>query len=1327
MKKLSYRAVALTVAVVLLITSVLSVVTLISFAEEVSYTGKFAVSAPYSLTDLSGDASTVKLGIADDLPSAAPGKADHRRLWWGNGDFIGNAMGYTDSTVSPVIPADDSIPLAGYNIQTADGSNGASGMVTYHSRFALKDIRFDTSYSTDNDYWISKPFTFYVSKDGVTFTKLNTTLQKVGCDFTRNVCNGMNSQMYDTASFDEEDDIHYVRIVCELKVTDNNFAKEINRIYAIDYNAYVKEISYTEKFTVNVPYSLTDLSGNASTVKMGIADDLPSAAPGKSDHRRLWWGNGDFVGNPTGFIDSTVNPAVPADESIPLAGYNIQKADGTNGASGIATYYSQFALKDVRFDTSYSTDGDYWISKPLTFYASKDGVTFNKITTFLNNVGTDFTRNVCNGMNSQMYDTASFEEKDDIHYIRIVCELKVTDNNFAKEINRIYAIDYNTYRETVNYTHSINPNSYYSISGDTESKVQLKKEGAVANTSIPSGYCLMNEQGTTVVDGEVVYDSLGAFKNVRFDTAYQIASDKLGYWWAKPLEFYASKDGVTYNKVETLRIVGDKSLSDNFQNTYAHTYDEVSFAESDDIHYLKIKIDTESASNPYIPRIFAVDYTSFADKEEIIPIRYQNEVNITTDSTEITIECDEGVELDSPKRFNGGWGPYHMYTFHKGLISSEAKPENNATGSVIIKSFNNKPITDWEFGGICGTDPAWSGEFIIYGSADGETWRRLEYSSEKGNIYLAAFGAYEYAYRGNLSTDYGIKYIKVSTTTGIFAFLPSYRYMLYSTEGYDSVNFKPADKYVNRMKLDNYYQKGEDYYLFRTGTDAVDFDLHVTEPISETHAIEVTVNSATEDYEDDYLKTAMRVLVKNNGDGTGEYRYYNSFYNSRRILFVKVKLNSAEFLYLDYNLVSGLEDTLRRHYDDVPIAEPIEDLTLKSETTKFCDGEQKNIALIENGTLNFNGGEENAKYIGDAMRGFLSSDGSRDYSVVMETPYVNDFSFRYAYSSENSVKIRQIKAYARSEWDGEETEIPLIRHLDPRYLSAGYKNYIYRPADRSKLPACEFHWVRIEVLCETFDDYSELLEFTYFYDIPKIEGMPELEKSKSGLNTLHDSFESPMLSKQNGGMADEVVNLKWVNYKVGYNGNKNIIMQDVFGAESYIVYQCDGIKGFDIRAYKQKHCSQDLKILASSDGIEWTEVKTEYLEKTLLSNWRGCSYKASEKAIPDNTNYLQVYFNEEIDSDEIMVSDVQLFYTGERANNTEIIDEEPIVDDTDTDTDNYDGQSKNAVVRRKKLVTRRTVRPIALVLGGVLLVAVIGGIATLVIVLIKKKKRVKQG
>lgn len=1087
-----------------------------------------------------------------------------------------------------------------------------------------------------------------------------------------------------------------------------------------------EKTTYSNSFTVNIPYSLTDLDGKSENVKLGVADNLASAVPG-TDHRRIWWDT--FVGDPTGWSEG----GIPADTSIPLVGYNIQKADGSNASSGEITYYSRFALKDVRFDTSYSVSEDYWIAKPLEFYSSSDGITFKKITTVRDTAGVKFTRDVCDGMYSQIYDTCSFAESEDIHYIRIVSVIK-SDNVFGKAINRIYGIDYNTFRKTVDYSHRISPESYYSVSGNLGENARLKHVGAVPNSSIPVGWCLTNAGGNAAADGEIVYDSLAAFKEVRFDSSYQTVSDGYAASPIESLEFYASSDGVTYGKLDTERITGDSALNPNLPDAYAHIYDEAGFKESEDIHYLKIRVKTNPNNNFYLPRIFGIDYTSYGDGGDInIPSKYQKEVIITPDSEDIALECQDGVVLDSPKRFNGGWGPYHIYTFYRGQIADSAKPENNADGSVIIKSGNNKPITDWSFGGVCGPNRMWSGSFSFFASSDGRNWRRIEDISEMGAAYIEGWGAYEYEYRGRLSPEYNLRYIKITANSGEFAFLPAYRYFLYSTEGFDPDNLKPAESYTNRMREENYYEKNESGYLFRTGSVAVDFDLHVTEPISDKTAIAVTVSSETAESEIDYLKTAVRVLVNNNGDGTGEYRYYNTYFSSSGITNIKITFNGAKFLYLDYNLASGLEDTARRHYDDVPIVEPFEDLKLKSSSSKFYEGEQNGIGLIENATLHNNGNEEASAYIGGA-NGFLSSAGQRDYSIIMETPYVNDFKFRYSFSSEESAKIRQIKAYGINEWEGSETEIPLVRYFDERYASAGYRNYIFRPADRSKLPKCEYHWVRIEVLCETYTDYSELMEFEYFYDIPKTEGMPALKKVPNGLKEMLDSFEIPMLSVQNGGKAAETANLKWANERIGYNGFDNVIMQDVYGAESYIVYNCDGIKGFDIRGYRQKRCVEKLQIFVSSDGEEWTTVKTEYAEKMLLSNWLGFSYTANGKTVPSNANYLRVLFDPEAEGDDFAVSDIQIFYNGIRNG-------ENITDDGNTDadiTDNIsidngdngntvtDDGNKTAVLRRKKLVIRRRIKPIVFVLGGCVAAAVLAAVATVTVVLIKNAKKRKR-
>ena len=260
------------------------------------------------------------------------------------------------------------------------------------------------------------------------------------------------------------------------------------------------------------------------------------------------------------------------------------------------------------------------------------------------------------------------------------------------------------------------------------------------------------------------------------------------------------------------------------------------------------------------------------------------------------------------------------------------------------------------------------------------------------------------------------------------------------------------------------------------------------------------------------------------------------------------------------------------------------------------------------------------------------------------------------------------------------------------------------------------------------------MEFEYFYDIPKTEGMPALKKVPNGLKEMLDSFEIPMLSVQNGGKAAETANLKWANERIGYNGFDNVIMQDVYGAESYIVYNCDGIKGFDIRGYRQKRCVEKLQISVSSDGEEWITVKTEYAEKMLLSNWLGFSYTANEKTVPSNANYLRVLFDPEAEGDDFAVSDIQIFYNGIRNG-------ENITDDGNTDadiTDNIsidngdngntvtDDGNKTAVLRRKKLVIRRRIKPIVFVLGGCVAAAVLAAGAAATVVLVKNAKKRKR-
>lgn len=1097
-----------------------------------------------------------------------------------------------------------------------------------------------------------------------------------------------------------------------------------------------EEKTYLTSFTLNEPDSLMDLSGDSSAVKLDSSEGMISMAvsPAVTNDGRLF-GTDFYYGY--SWTDKS---------------YAIVNESG-KGASGQVAYYSKKAISDIRFDTSYSVDNNFWLAKPLEFYASSDGINYDKIETVRNIKGVSYTNSNFTGVNSKIYDTYTFLETDDIHYVKVVSTIN-TDNDFAKAVNRIFNIDYNTYTKQTDYSKEFDIKQPYSVtdlSGNSETVTFGGTEGVISMAVSPAvtddgrlfgtdyyyGYSWTDESYTVVNDsgkgasGEVTYYSPSVIRDIRFDTSYSVDSN---YWMAKPLEFYASSDGVTYNKIETERdAVGHTFTNSNFAGVNSKIYDTYTFAETDNIHYIKV-VSTINADNDFakaVNRIYGIEYNTYNNEGGlVIPSRYENEIMITPDNEDIVIECEDGVKLDSPKRINGGWGAYHIYTFIKGEVdlNEGAKPENIADGSIIIESNNDKPITDWSFGGVCGPDSSWAGSFKIYASSNGENWREVEYKTEKGDSYISAWGAYEYEYSGSFLPTENCKFIKITANSGSFAFMPAYRYVLYSTEGYDPDNLKPADTYINRMEEKNYFEKGEDFYLFRTGSAAVDFDLHVIEPISDNATITVTAGTEKEGSEIDYLATAFRVLVKDNGDGTGEYRYYNSFYKSSQITHIKVTLNNAKFMYLDYNLLSGEVDTERRHYEDVPIVEPYEDLDLESVQSAFFNGDQTGISVNQNAQLHNNGSQETADWIGGKC-GFLSAAGARDYSIIMETPYVHDFKFRYAFASEDSAKIRQLKVYGISEWDGEEVEIPLVRYLDEDYKDAGYKNYIFRPADQDTLGKLNYHWVRIEVLCETFTDYSELMEFTYFYEIPEVEGLPPLKKAPDGLKEMIDSFESPMLLTEDGGKAHEFYNLKWIDFKMGYNGSDHFVMQESYGADAHIIYQYDGIKGFEIRGYKIITSTYDLQIFASEDGVEWTEIETEYLEKTLLSNWRACSYTADSSAIPENTNYLKLFFSSDMETDiDVVVSDVQIFYTGEK--NVEELIEDTVIEETVTDETELENDIGDTIDEtesgRKKVIVRRSLNPIFLIIVGCGAAVLLAAVIVVAVILIKKKKAYKK-
>ena len=670
MKKTIKKTLALLVSATLLLTVFCAALPTVSADGEITYTKSFKVNVPYSLTDVNGNASTVKFDVAMDIGNATVGQdlTDHKRIWWDA--FIGDAYGYTDKTTDPWTYPDTSIPLRGYTIQKADGNAGASGFATYYSLSAIKDIRFDTSYSLADDLWSSDPLEFFASSDGVNYDKIDTTRTTVGSEFTHPAFPQMYAQIYDTYTFEEADDIHFIRIISTIK-SPEEITKGVNRIYAIDYTSFAgSAITYNRSLDVTNPISVTDLDGDSSTVQLSLAASLNNAATG-SDYRRIWWGT--IVDDPTNWSDTSTTPTTYADTSVPLRGYNVKSADGTKGVSGAVTYYIPSAVKDIRFDNCYIAN-ENWITAPLKFYVSSDGVNFREVEPETTKAGTEFTFAHLLSTNSQIYDEYSFTRADDIHFVRIVSTVKIADNPaITSAINRIYAIDYNGYDDNISYARNLGVTDYYSLTdADGESSTVkfapadylefaavgladnirlFGDNGDLADYGTDKAYTIhKTADDTKGSSGEIVYRFPEVVKNIKFDTSYSTDAD---FSYASPLEFYASSDGVNYRKLTTERDkVGVELTRDVFHGMNSQIYDTYSFLPTDDIRFIKIVSNINEASEWFtagVNRIYAIDYNVFEKTVNYIEsVDVLNDATVTDLSGESsTVEFGIATDLDS--------------------------------------------------------------------------------------------------------------------------------------------------------------------------------------------------------------------------------------------------------------------------------------------------------------------------------------------------------------------------------------------------------------------------------------------------------------------------------------------------------------------------------------------------------------------------------------------------------------------------------------------------------------------------------------------------------
>ncbi len=553
----SYLAISLSL---LLLLTVFCAIPVTSIAEGITYANSFTVNTPYSLTDLDGNTGTVKLDKSVAIINGCTGVDENRIIYNG---FYG---------------AEPSGALQSYTIQTADGASGASGEVVYYSEAAISDIRFDMAYSTNADFWLAYAPEFYASCDGETWEKVNTEQVLEGVILGNENFPELYSQIYDKYTFAENDDIHYVKIVSKTKNT-NTFTAAVNRIYAIDYNVYTRVPAYTNSFTVNEPYSLTDLAGNANTVAlnkpMGLACSGVDA--GRID-------SGTFVAG---------------------SSYAISDLENTTGASGEVTYYSEDIIKDVRFDTAYSLD-ENWLAKPMEFYASSDGVTYKKLATERTLEGVNIGYAHYPTLYSQIYDAYSFNKSDNIHYVKVVAQTN-SPNVVSKATNRIYAVDYSC------FTTQAVADSGYTFELDLENPIKtLDSTQAEANYKmVPASYddgtaCyhLKDTNNAFVFDGYAVYELPVNTTLADFEFKARSCNADWGIW-----NMEVSSDGEAWNSVNLTYVSG----VNNAEPYHVVKSGEVKAADAVKYVRFRYQMNNNNSASRFLPIFYFKFNTNKAD------------------------------------------------------------------------------------------------------------------------------------------------------------------------------------------------------------------------------------------------------------------------------------------------------------------------------------------------------------------------------------------------------------------------------------------------------------------------------------------------------------------------------------------------------------------------------------------------------------------------------------------------------------------------------------------------------------------------------------------
>lgn len=907
-------------------------------------------------------------------------------------------------------------------------------------------------------------------------------------------------------------------------------------------------------------------------------------------------------------------------------GYVIKKTDGSNQMlSGSVIYGSTLPLKDVQFVTGFSDNPGFLGS--VKFYASSDCETWEEITTERTVGGTYWGPGVAN---SQVYDTCSFDLDSQIRYV------KIEISKGAFDAPGIRAINYNTHEINLLYL-----NQFDLTSAETEEGSQITASPAGGN-----GYFVTNSSGTPI-DGSMIYYDENGISDYFIEYAQVFSS-------YGEIKFYISKDGSIWENAPGT----DKTLDRFYAGDANCHYHEFSgtLLPKWGYKYFKVSILKGDFHSPHFPVVFSFKYNN-ADQigtenpqvaEPVMKDRYE----IRTSAERATAIQADGYPLTNVYGVGDNL-KYNVYAFwdmeawQSGNIQEAWKPG-------IIEYSSEEQIIDYRIKGI------WNGggDIInVYCSSDGDNWIQITPSvAEVGDFSNPNWGAFTSKwYYGTFTEKADVHYIRIEMVQRIswLTFLPGICFIDYNTISYDGLPERP-DSYVNTSVEDNYFLKDDEYITFKSGSTMTDYDLRLIPIEGQTPEISISRDGS------EWIPSAA--VSEDMGDGT--VSYYDALLAEDGYMYLKLKRSTAEFVELKYNIASGDADSTRRHYEMPELTDDIEDFDYDKVVSGIHEG--VNGGIIEwtdlSPTMN---NDQNATFIGGKY-GIVGAQG--EGSILFTTPNINDFKLRVAFGS--GLEYVQIKAYGRTSQNGEETEIPLMRVVAVGYENCGFKNYIFRPADRDTLAEVGYQYIRIEMTKE-IGFMDQILDFEYFYKLPVLVPMPDFTApdTSKGEMEIRDDFSSIRLTVDEGGKAYDSCYLQREERVIGTNNpSDTIIRKTYFMAESYVVYRAPELSSFDIRAYKSADCITDLIIYVSADGENWEEISPSILERAIYDGYKKVAYTADKSVIGSGMNYIKIEIPDLEGSEyELTLYDLQLLHTS-----TYVPGEE---DDNSGDTGYNDGSN----------------------------------------------------